>query len=227
MANDEQTVEGLIAANLRRLRENAGLSQDEVVRTARARGIPWARSTLAAIETGTRTISVAELILLPTVLGVTMDELLAGTGRVRVGESTPKLEVVRRLLRGEELGRVTVGELGWPGTPFDTDAWAQAWEKKRRRLEQLAPGITFGQAVEAEEAAKGDAEQKAARRLGVDAGELSVAAFGRWGRSLTDERDDRLAERLGPDTPASAQARGHITRELLAELEPILRKKGR
>jgi hypothetical protein len=46
----------------------------------------------------------------------------------------------------------------------------------------------------------------------------------RWGRSLTEERDRRVAAQASPDaTPRTRQAvRGHVTRELMATLAPIV-----
>jgi len=73
-------------------------------------------------------------------------------------------------------------------------------------------------------ASKGEAEQKAARNLGVTSLAISTAAIVRWGRSLTDERDYRLQRRPAEDArPRSLQAqRGHITRQLLRELAATL-----
>jgi transcriptional regulator with XRE-family HTH domain len=67
-----------------------------------------------------------------------------------------------------------------------------------------------------------DAEAKAAARLGVEPIVVVRAAHRRWNLGLTDERERRIAERAGPDaSPRTLQAiRGHVTRELLAELRP-------
>jgi hypothetical protein len=50
----------------------------------------------------------------------------------------------------------------------------------------------------------------------------------RWGRTLAEERDHRLSEQGRDTTPRSRQAlRGHITRDLMTELEDELRDQGR
>jgi len=70
----------------------------------------------------------------------------------------------------------------------------------------------------------GDAERNAARRLGVSPERLVLAAVGRWGRSLTDERDIRIERRRAATDPdRHIMLRGLVTRELLAELEQELR----
>jgi hypothetical protein len=61
-----------------------------------------------------------------------------------------------------------------------------------------------------------EAEQKAAAKLGIKPASVSLLAGELWGRSLTEERDRRLAESgVGGDKRAHA---GHITRGLLDEL---------
>jgi hypothetical protein len=79
---------------------------------------------------------------------------------------------------------------------------------------------------EVQRAARGEAEQKAARRLAVDPHDLAIVAFAQWGRSLTEERDARVAALSDiSTTPRTTQARrGHVTRLLLDELEPKLKK---
>jgi hypothetical protein len=76
----------------------------------------------------------------------------------------------------------------------------------------------------AEVDALGDAETKAAASLGVTPALLALAARKRWGRSLTAERDRRLADRghTGAEPRTLQALRGHITRELLEELRPLL-----
>jgi len=70
----------------------------------------------------------------------------------------------------------------------------------------------------------GEAEWKAARRLGVPVASVNDASERLWGRSLTDRRDLLVAELVGPDADArSLQAhRGHVTRMLLAELADVV-----
>jgi hypothetical protein len=73
--------------------------------------------------------------------------------------------------------------------------------------------------------AAGDAETRAARRLGREPVEVARAARLLWGRSLADERERRLAEQLGGErVPARSMTarRGHITRELIEELRDYL-----
>jgi hypothetical protein len=69
----------------------------------------------------------------------------------------------------------------------------------------------------------GDAERHAARKLGTTPEQINVAALRRWGRTLAEERDHRLSEQTAELSARSRQAlRGHITRDLLTELQDEL-----
>ena len=71
---------------------------------------------------------------------------------------------------------------------------------------------------------RGEAERKAAARLEVDLRSLAVLSVGLWGRSLTQEREARVQERTPPSAGSQSirTMKGHVTRELLAELEKAI-----
>jgi hypothetical protein len=71
-----------------------------------------------------------------------------------------------------------------------------------------------------------EAEEKAASKFGVTATLVALAARKLWGRSLTQERDRRVAANSSERSAGALQAiRGRVTRRLLDELEPILSKR--
>src|SRR6202171_6663835 len=55
-----------------------GWRQEDLALTARARGLRWSASTVTAIEIGRRPVAAGELLLLPTLLKVSLTELLSG-----------------------------------------------------------------------------------------------------------------------------------------------------
>ena len=65
------------------------------------------------------------------------------------------------------------------------------------------------------EAGAGEAENRLARRLSIAPIRVIAAAASLWGRSLTEERDARLADGAGP---AAVVAR-RLTAELTARLD--------
>lgn len=63
-----------------------------------------------------------------------------------------------------------------------------------------------------------EAETKAAVRLGLTVEDLQSTAVTKWGCSLSEERDRRLGDISNTPRRTAQARRGHITRQLLAEL---------
>ena len=68
------------------------------------------------------------------------------------------------------------------------------------------------------EGARGEAERKAAQTLKWPAVRITALAIRLWSRSLTEERDAR-AEELASEGKETRAVRGHITRQLLLEIQ--------
>ncbi|MBA3291073.1 MAG: helix-turn-helix transcriptional regulator [Actinobacteria bacterium] len=219
----------VLGQRIRELRDAQGVTADEVAASARHFGLPWQRSTVATLETGKRGLAAEELLMLPLVLG------RAGVSGVRLIDLlnnpialTDRLSVqpkgFQQLLEGVGGQSLSLGYWTGPVTAEDVD-WSSVLRRLREMSAQL-PGDLQGRLVRAAEGdMRGEAEQKAARRLGYSALQVSVAAHLRWGRSLTSERDDRVASRGGKGSVSAA--RGHVTRELdkelIEELQPFPR----
>jgi transcriptional regulator with XRE-family HTH domain len=219
-----------VGRRMRSLRDLHNVTADTIASQARRLGLRWQRSTVASIETGKRGLSAEELLLLPTVLSMALparvslrdlldrdialtdevvmtprgfSDLIEGAGPIWGGFKLPRQ--TRTAAQTPSVERWRVLERFWPEVHGDERLSLQ-------RLQQV------------ERAAAGEAEQNAARILGVDALEVSAAAHGLWGHSLTAERDVRVEAGSSSDAPASAvrARRGHVTRTLLAELKPWL-----
>ena len=63
-----------------------------------------------------------------------------------------------------------------------------------------------------------EAERKASGRLGIAVDDLRRLALRTWGCSLSEERDRRLGDTSDVPRRTTQALRGHITRELIAEL---------
>jgi transcriptional regulator with XRE-family HTH domain len=180
---------------MRDLRLEHGKRQEDVAGAAKLHGLEWSRSTVNALERGARELALEEFLVLPEVLWLAL-----GGVRLTYGDLLPPTGEVRvgdAALTRDQVAMVFSGELlGGVRLPEQTPA----------PLRDL------------------DAERRTAERLGVTEDELTEAAYRRWGRGLTAERDHRLAG-LGDAPPRTVQARrGHITRRLLEELRPVLRE---
>lgn len=225
-----QSLSTVVGANVRRLRLQRGISQDELARRFRDAGLDMTRSAVAALERGGRNLTVADFLLVCVALLCAPNELLNGNGHVALSPtSSGRLEDVRRLLAGrnEEL---KWGAIDRPATrkakskPFDVKHLNENMET----WERLMPGATWDQAEAAEESAKGEAETRTARALRVPGWQVGAAAFGLWGHSLTAEREQRVKDLLDPSTPthSARTIRGHVTHQLVGEIRLRLEEVG-
>ena len=69
-------IEKKIGYNIRRLREQAGFTQDYVATKLQLRGCDITRSALAKIEVGQRHLYPDEIVLLKEILNVTYEDIL-------------------------------------------------------------------------------------------------------------------------------------------------------
>lgn len=201
------TVQAVVGANVKRIREERGGTIDELVRVARLHGIRWSKARVMELHAGKLAISASLLLALPHVLGtvtrsnVTLADLLtsqddfaltpelvvkpAGVGRLAGGGHAP--------YRGSEVAGASVA------------AGAVASLMLAGRV--VAAGGDFSETV----AASGIADHQAAARAGMALDEWLSWAHKTWGTSLTAERDRRTGS-------SSAVRRGHVTRQLEAEV---------
>lgn len=223
----------------RRVRELRGdVPQSKVADAARAYGLDWNQSSVSQLEKGTRGLSFDEALLLPEVLtaalgkpvelvdliptsvGDAEDVFVELGGGVEV--SGRWLQAVLRANReAAGLDVVRPSTLGVMHVSGVEGIDATTLDELRQRWWPRASRAKVARALAGRHR---EAEQKAARNLGVPVDALVVVAHRRWGRDLTDERDARAAERLDDDaSPRTVQAvRGAVTRELLTELKGVM-----
>jgi transcriptional regulator with XRE-family HTH domain len=203
----------VVAENLRRLREDAGFRQDDLARRSRVVGLDWTASTVAAVETSRRAVGLDEALLLAIVLECKVAELFEGDVDVRMGtRAQVHLSTARQLVQGyggdDVANFTTPNRSSADGTDL-IGIWRRIW-----------PSMKVGDIERVENGAAGEAERKAARKLGIDPIDVSVAAHRLWGQSLTEERDAQVSPESSPAT------RGHITRALLLQIEDYLERRG-
>lgn len=194
------TIAELVGQRVREIRKRAGRSQGELADAARGVDLDWTRASVAALETGRRGLSVEEFLLLPFALRAldgqahSLAELLQGPKVTRTPRGDIPTSFLRTLLRGGDTASISRRARTGPRAPRD---------------------------VIADEAAR-EAERHAAKVLGVPAERIVRAAHARFGRGLTEEREDRL--RVLPWVSDRQAARGHITRALLEALRKDLER---
>jgi hypothetical protein len=232
------------------------LSQDEVARTAKASwGLGWRPATVAAVEAGRRKLSVVELLLLPNVLmaaavrkgrrvmdipSLRIDDLVPEVGMVELVPGTrARADAIRALLRGEDPD-IEEPDWTWYSTPqmrrgrAPREARATALRSHLANagdVEQMAatiwPSAPRDVLLTAALDAVGEAERKAASRLGIPSGAVALTALKLWKRSFSDERNHRVTHQAGvsPSRRTLQALRGHVARGLLKELRDELRPK--
>lgn len=192
------TVGAVVGANLRELRKAKRWTQDAAADRVAGAGLGWKRTHIADLESGRReTVDLGTLVILGSVFDVPLQELLAGDGDVLLTPrtdfpthtTTSTREQLRAWLSGSRYSLLVSGEA-----------------EVKAALEDLRREVPV------------QADSVLAKRLNMPLMDVVNAARGLWGRSLTEERDRRVAE-LGDLSIGERQARqGHITRELNTEL---------
>jgi transcriptional regulator with XRE-family HTH domain len=240
-ASNPITLQVALGARLKQLREAKGWRQEDLARRARGYGYGWSRATVAQVERGARSLSLEEWWLLPPVMQVEMRDLLPAPGRLAFFPNTQVPVAVLRAIAQNRAGSVGQWRVERPeanrrldrflrwrqgklvGPSREWTAYERLWQ--RQWPDKPLPSDIFSK-VQID--AAGDAERKAAGRLGVAGITVAMAAWGSWERSFSEERDHRVAAVSGT-SPRTLQAlRGHITRILLTELRPlVLRMEGR
>ena len=193
----------VVGTNLERIRIQESWSKDDVAARGWRVGLPWSRSTVAALEAGRRAIELGEVVLLAVALDTTVAGLLAGKGLAHVGDGSKiPLSDIRQILTGDARRP----------RKADPHVKARIYVSRHQAYERVM--LSAG----------GEAEQKAARKLGVTPQVIAEAAYDLWRRSLTEERNVRVeAKAADPETARKSQAlRGHVTRMLVREIEALL-----
>lgn len=205
----------VIGAHVRALRETKKASQDDLARRMRFYGfVDWQQGTVSAVERGARRLSVLELAF------------LAYWGKTEVAWFVETSESIEANAHGQISGR-TFSRM-WRGRPV-------AGRELPKPMLARALGLSERERAAASQAARSKAERQAALRLADDLGAavtadaVALASVRLWGRSLTDERDARVASQgIGLSARSVQALRGHVTRALIDELRPsIARRAGR
>ncbi|MGW5314514.1 helix-turn-helix domain-containing protein [Nocardia thailandica] len=232
--SDEQPVEGLsalVGRNAKRLREQAGLSLDDVARAA-APFTRWTTSRVANIESGRSLPSLSQLLVYCIALdiagaeGIRLADLFDGDTAVKLTDTGPPVYVsaLHRVFSGAP---IAFGPGDLHGVPTSSEELSQrvaeilreAVAKNFPNDDHLPPGVTESQKVATLVFQRGEtglADERAAKKLGLSTDELTVWSNRLWRKTFSAERDARAGD------AANAQVKGQVTRALLAEIRNAL-----
>jgi hypothetical protein len=217
MPEPARSLRDVLAAGLKEARQRQGLRQEDAASRAQRVGLTsWIRGTVAQAEVGARKFAIEEVLLLALAYETTLADLIAGNDADLV-ELSPEARLpvgtVRALLSGQSPREL-------PGVSRDGGEAMETGRFPRPLAEAGRFGIGERDLLARPVGATGEADRHAARKLGVSPEIVAETARRLWGRSLSEERDHRLTGHGSDLTARSKQAqRGHITRELLTELE--------
>lgn len=225
----------LLGDRLQWIRAQSGMTRDEVARRAQQVGLPWSRTIVEAFESGKRrSVSLEELILLSYAFRIEPGDWFVGEGWAQLApDAMASLGVIRTMLAGSPTDSwLRISERRWDAPEFRhaPGVLGAEFERLNDRIlvarQYLGPDATVETAIRALEAAAGEIEVRIARKFHVEPIQVSLEAFKRWGRGLTQERDRRFGEaaRLVSFRTLGASRR-RITRMLLRELSPRLRER--
>jgi transcriptional regulator with XRE-family HTH domain len=200
-------IAAVLGANCRRIRTDAGVTQDELARAARQVGLKWTASKVRDFEVGRSAPTFATVLALTAALNsvITRTRVTARTTQ-RGHEIAIQLDPVRMADLVSFGGEVSVTE---------------DFELAGERLVDYCSGGTWStedgvQSLSSNSSVLGLTEERVAAGLGISTDQLCDVSLRLWNTTLATQRD-RLA---GPN--ASAQRKGQITRQLKAELEKAI-----
>jgi hypothetical protein len=224
MPADATPLRDVLAAGLKLARQRQGLRQEDAAMRAQGVGLTsWIRGTVAQAEVGARRFALEEVLLLALAYETSLADLIAGDDADLVElapEARMPVGTLRALLSGQSPRELPTG--GPDG------AEASATSRFPRPLAGAGRfGIGERDLLARPAGATGEADRHAARKLGLSPEIVTRTAGRLWGRSLSEERDHRLANHSPGLSARSQQAqRGHITRDLMTELERELSQRG-
>jgi hypothetical protein len=229
MSASARPLREVLAVGMKEARQRLGLRQEDAAARARSYGLStWIRGTVAQAEVGARRFGLEEVLLLALAYETSLTDLIAGDDDELVElTSQARLSVgaLRAVLRGDQ---AAMRGLSTEAVDIPVRRGVAPTSRSGRFPDVLAEAQRFGigdrSMLEHALDEVSDTERHAARKLGTTPERLNMAAMRRWGRTLAKERDYRLSEQADDVSPRSRQAlRGHITRDLMAELEDELR----
>lgn len=237
-----KTLSHLVGERIREMREISQVRQEDIAATARKHyGLAWTRATIAALESGKRSLSVEELVLLPLIVSfshcrlpdnensfIELQDLIPSSGWVAISrETNVQADIIKEVLAGE-VGKSVPGYIDSPYTrriqealPKWTEkmtAFAKKYDETQARWPNTkVPWRDFDNEITS------DVVKKMATKLRTTPLEIVFASHSLWNRSLAQERDSRLSE---TDNTRTIQAlRGHVTRSLTKDLKQVFSEK--
>jgi len=236
MSRESTSLAAVVGENCRRIRVDAGVTQNALAKHACDAGLRWTASKVGQFERGqynpafSTVLAVAYALSTATGGLVVPADLVRSDGYVGINDRLdPQGDLLEAVLRGKSawnVGYDAADPLG-PGLPHSQlGRFAELMRDPAviramanfgsARLDRLGYSEIPLKEYEAIRRQSGLDERRVAKRLGITPELLIGASWQLWHQSFSEERDLRV----GAD--ASPQKRGHISRTLIQELREEL-----
>ncbi|MEH3129150.1 MAG: helix-turn-helix transcriptional regulator [Mycolicibacterium neoaurum] len=216
MVEETLTLAEVIGRNCKAIRQDSGLTQDELARSARRLGLRWTASSVGDFEAARSSPGFVTLLVLAMALQhatgsvVTISDLVLHQGVIELNDSLRMtgLDLAEFLERGvmSFVDSESAARESDSGSSGVGEGRSQALVEFESRM-----GVTMRDLTDLLHRS-GVAERRLAKQLGVDLQQLSLASFRLWGNTFSEERD----QQAGSD--ANQQKRGRVSRRLREEL---------
>jgi transcriptional regulator with XRE-family HTH domain len=243
--NDAMAIPAAVGSFLARTRRDHGFTLDQIARAARSHGASWSASSISNIERGQASVTLQTMTLLALALGdllgrpLALADLLGDAVALSLAGEGGGHVVARSwmdsVLSGGPVVMDTSHQTGSDvDAEFDEELEDEVLRRMRdsrgRDLPQLRNSAQLEQMLDesqlprvrssrarAGSTASSLAEERAAKKLGIDSNQLRRLALEQWGHSIEDESALRAGANSTP------QARGRATRVLVEELRDSMK----
>lgn len=218
----EPSLAYVIGRNAKLARLAADLTLDQVAAAARRQGLKWSESRVADFEAGRFSPNLTTLIAVCLALtdagctNATLPQLVSNDMPVEINDSLA--------LWGYDLENVLVGKPVRKPQRDDhtenpaihtTEGTRSRWEDAVLKAYRHQTDIPTIRKVQKE---SGATEARISKALKISPMLLSLMSAVLWGRTFSQERD----RRAGRTSKADAQYRGHVSRQMQAELNAAM-----
>lgn len=216
------TVAQVVGANLARIRESSGFTLDDVALHARRYRLRWNTARMSRIERGEGSIGLETVLMLSVILADLTGKLVSVSDLLESGESVALAP--RATLRPGVAQTLTCGsgDVAADGLIEEEEAifadQMQNWDEIKDALGRLIsrkaePALFLSALMEMTLS-----DDRNARKLGLTSAEFSAWSVRLWGHLMSKETEKRAPE------GATAQKKGRITRELMAEMREAVER---
>lgn len=225
MSPKEQTLPDSVAEFVREFRAQHRITQPQFQQHARRHyGVNWSTGSVSGLEAGRMALSVPVLLVIAATLSdlsgspVSLGDLIGNADRITLtkqlsisGEGLRQLVGTAPVLLDADHG---VTEL------YSDQEISEMVERVMEDTRFDPPQLSAQDSVDANRQVRGWpvslSVERAAKRMGISTRAMHLWSLRLWGHSLDDEVSERAGE------VATAQKKGHVTRQLVKEIQSAI-----